>query len=175
MDKPLLCVSACLAGENVRYDGRSVFHPGLWEFVTEHFTPLPFCPEVEAGLPVPRPPMDLFDSPLSPRAIDRNGEDHTFALTRVMRAQIRRLCGLPVCGALLKSRSPSCAVCRRIPVFDRETGRACGESFGLFARMFLAAFEGLPVADEHVLAGGKAREEFLHAVLARHTFSEDRT
>src|SRR5262245_5202540 len=60
MDKIL--VSACLMGHAVRYDGRSkpLYHPALdrWQKEGRLVT---LCPEMSAGMPVPRPPAEIED------------------------------------------------------------------------------------------------------------------
>jgi uncharacterized protein YbbK (DUF523 family) len=58
MDRIL--VSACLMGEAVRYDGRAkpLAHPLLDRWRQEGRL-VSLCPEMAAGLPVPRPPAEI--------------------------------------------------------------------------------------------------------------------
>lgn len=53
-------VSACLLGERVRYDGRDAraSSPILTRWLAEGRV-VPFCPEVAAGLGVPRPAAEI--------------------------------------------------------------------------------------------------------------------
>ena len=57
MEKPRVGVSACLLGENVRYDGRHKLDPDMVDTLSQYFELVPVCPEVEMGLGVPREPM----------------------------------------------------------------------------------------------------------------------
>lgn len=48
-------VSACLLGENCKYNGGNNFSAKVADFIKGHEV-VAMCPEVEGGLPVPRPP-----------------------------------------------------------------------------------------------------------------------
>ena len=56
----LILVSACLLGHPVRYDGGGVAleSPVLRRWVAEGRV-VAVCPEVDGGLPVPRPPAEI--------------------------------------------------------------------------------------------------------------------
>ncbi len=52
-------ISACLLGEQVRYDGghkRDVF---IHDTLSQYFNFVPVCPEVAIGLGIPREPIRL--------------------------------------------------------------------------------------------------------------------
>ena len=61
-EKPPIGVSRCLLGDAVRYDGESKANDTVIEQLGDLFELVPVCPEVEAGLTVPRPPVQLTDS-----------------------------------------------------------------------------------------------------------------
>lgn len=99
-------VSACLLGEPVRYDGTAATaeHPVLERWRAEGRI-VPCCPEVAAGLPVPRQCVELGVDGL---ARTRGDEDLTEAFLAGAR-MARDLCrNLGVRVAILKERSPSC-------------------------------------------------------------------
>ena len=52
-------ISACLLGERVRYDGGHKKNALVTETLGPHVEWVAICPEVELGLPIPRPAMDL--------------------------------------------------------------------------------------------------------------------
>lgn len=54
----IIAVSACLLGENCKYNGSNNYHERLAEFVKGHQV-IPLCPEVLGGLPVPREPAEI--------------------------------------------------------------------------------------------------------------------
>jgi len=60
-------VSACLLGDEVRYDGGHKRDAFLVDTLGPFVEWVPVCPEVEVGLGVPRPAIRLV-APPSPRA-----------------------------------------------------------------------------------------------------------
>ena len=58
-----LGISACLLGENVRYDGGHKLDHYLSDTLGQFVKWVPVCPEVECGLPVPREAMRLVGDP----------------------------------------------------------------------------------------------------------------
>jgi uncharacterized protein YbbK (DUF523 family) len=57
-----ILVSACLMGHAVRYDGRSkpLIHPAIERWCAEGRL-VTICPEMSAGMPVPRAPAEIAD------------------------------------------------------------------------------------------------------------------
>ncbi len=103
MDKIL--ISACLLGEHCRYDGKEEKNP-LIEELNKYFDLVPFCPEVEGGLPTPRIPSEIK----SGRVYNKKGENVTkeFNLGAEKALQLCRFLNIHIC--ILKDKSPSCGV-----------------------------------------------------------------
>ena len=161
--RPALLVSACLMGRRVRYNGRHARHPAVAAVLARRFRLIPVCPEVEAGMTTPRPPVELMGDPSSPRAV--YVDDHRRAVTRRLTAASRRLArDAAVCGAVLKSRSPSCGL--RVTVARGPDGGG-GRSKGLFARALRSAQPGLPVIEETALDDHAALARFMSRALVR--------
>ena len=100
-----LLVSACLLGENCKYNGGNNALPAeTLAALRARFRLLPVCPERDGGLPTPR----LSSERRGERVVNLAGEDVTEAFRRgaelALAAARREGCGL----ALLKERSPSC-------------------------------------------------------------------
>ncbi len=107
--KPVVIVSACLAGVRCRFDGRDKRDDAAIERVAgADVEILPLCPEVLARFGVPRPAITL--SPDGKAATDDHGRDVTAELEAGVRLAdlIAREAG--AVRALLKERSPSCGV-----------------------------------------------------------------
>ena len=68
-DKPILGISSCLLGRNVRYDGGHKLDRYLADTLGRHVSWVPICPEVECGLGIPRESMRLVGDPASPRLV----------------------------------------------------------------------------------------------------------
>lgn len=100
-----ILVSACLLGESCRYDGNSKPNEEV-KALNERYDLVPFCPEVEGGLPTPREPSELRNG----KAIHKNGEDVTsfYRLGAEKAYNLCRYLGIEV--AILKEGSPSCGV-----------------------------------------------------------------
>lgn len=98
-----LLVSACLLGRRCKYSGGSNYAPKVATFAEGHEV-IEVCPEVTAGLGIPRTPIEIVDGVLR----DRSGNDVDAALRE---AVARILAQLPAIDcAVLQSRSPTCGV-----------------------------------------------------------------
>jgi uncharacterized protein YbbK (DUF523 family) len=75
--KSKILVSACLMGHAVRYGGRAkpLVHPAIEGWMREGLL-VTLCPEMSAGMPVPRPPAEIADA--------ASGEDVLAGRARVM-------------------------------------------------------------------------------------------
>jgi len=165
--KPLVVISACLAGQRTRYNAALIHSQRLIDFLTERFRLFPVCPEVEAGLPVPREPINLHGSPLVPSLIGvQTGADYTFRVTERCLEILDHLEHDPPSGMVLKSRSPTCAAVTPIPVHD-TMGRPSGQALGVFARLARRRFPDVPVADERILSFSPALDGFARVVGAK--------
>jgi uncharacterized protein YbbK (DUF523 family) len=115
MKKAPLLVSACLAGQCCRYDGKEKGYPPLKDLVARGAA-VPFCPEVAGGLSTPRPPAEIQGGDgadvLAGRArvVNREGKDVTAAYLAGARAGVELARRLEVRQAILKERSPACGV-----------------------------------------------------------------
>jgi len=152
-------MSACLAGDNVRYDGvpvRDDFSLKLSTFVEV----IKVCPEVELGLGVPRDKVILYHSEEGPRlfqpATDRELTEDMLSFARNFLKSLP-----PVDGFLLKSKSPSCGVSRTKTYRDKEGRLFRGFGKGIFALEVLKRFPHLPVEDELRLVNRRKKLEFL--------------
>ncbi len=161
--RPRVGVSACLAGQAVRWDGRDkrsepLLALGRWVEL------LPVCPEVEAGFGVPRPPIRLERRGDAVRVVDYGaGRDVTEALQAAVERRLEGLAALPLRGFVLKTRSPSCGPAG---VDLWEGAQARPEAAGVFAAQLAARWPTLPVTDEVALARADGVEHFLTRVFA---------
>ena len=154
---PKVGISACLLGEQVRYDGGHKLQPDLLREFEGKVEWVPVCPEVELGLGTPREPIRLEGDRLVGIG---TREDLTERMQAWSLGRLESLQGL--CGYVFKSRSPSCGV-RSTPVFDSAEPRS-----GVFAREFTGRFPDIPVAEETALASASARRKFLSDVRRRY-------
>ena len=157
-------ISSCLLGNNVRYDGGNKLDQYLIDTFGRFVEWVPVCPEVEAGLSVPREPMQLVADGLRTRLFTiETRKDLTDVLARWTAGRQKLLGQEGVCGFVLKARSPSCGV-RDAELFS-ASGESVGTRAGLFAEAIMNRFPSLPVEDEERLRGSGAREQFLARIL----------
>ena len=67
--KPRIAISACLLGENVRFNGGHKQSPLCSQALADYFDFVPLCPEVAIGLGVPREPIRLVGDPQQPQGV----------------------------------------------------------------------------------------------------------
>lgn len=165
--RPVIVMSACLAGRRTRYDGRPVYAARIVEYLAREFDIVAVCPEVAAGLPVPREPINLEGTPFSPAMIGTQSRtDYTFRVTSRLIEIMDGVMAQRPAAFVLKSRSPTCACVSPIPVYDVH-GREVGRSLGLFARMVRRRLPDVPLSDERVLADSAALESLARVAMAR--------
>ena len=130
MNEPII-VSACLLGEACRFDGQGKQNSELLDILKDK-TLIPVCPEVEGGLPIPRPPAEISGIGV----FRKNGEDvskefHTGAsicTEKAVSAQVHH--------AILKSRSPACG-CGQ--VYDGSFSKTLINGDGIFTQHLKSA------------------------------------
>ena len=162
MPEPRIGVSRCLLGDAVRYDGAARPCRILIEQLGQQFELVAVCPEVEAGLPVPRPPVQLTGAAERVRIIGRDDPqlDVTENLQAFCQRRIPQLAGLS--GFVFKSRSPSCGL-GSAPLY--VDGKCVSQQMdGVFAAALRRRYPHLPVIDERGLEQPAMRAAFIRAV-----------
>lgn len=162
-------LSACLAGERVRWDGTDRLQRRLLDVIGAMARLVTVCPEVELGLGVPRARIRLVDSPEGVRLIgEDSGRDLTTDMTAWAGARLNRHDVAGVDGWIFKAGSPSCGLAgvRLYEDDSHDAFRRAGQ--GVFAAMVRARWPDLPVADEEELADDDALDRFVAATLAYH-------
>jgi uncharacterized protein YbgA (DUF1722 family)/uncharacterized protein YbbK (DUF523 family) len=158
-------ISACLLGEQVRFDGghkRDAFLTGTFGRFVEW---VPVCPEVECGLGTPREAMRLVRIDRRMRLLTvRTGIDLTERLERFSRSRVAALAREDLSGYVLKKDSPSCGL-ERVKVYDRH-GSPARSGRGLFAAALAKAYPYLPIEEEGRLADPRLRDNFVERVFA---------
>lgn len=101
--KPKLLVSACLLGENCKYNGSNNRNEEIIS-LKESFDIIPVCPECFGGLKIPRVPNEIING----RAISKNGEDFTAEYMDGAEKTLYIAGESNAQYAVLKERSPSC-------------------------------------------------------------------
>ncbi len=160
--KPLVGVSSCLLGDNVRYNGKTKLNSVVRLDIGKSVEFYPVCPETESGMPVPREPMDLFVKGETIRMITlESGMDKTDVISEWIEKKLLELSKKKLCGFILKARSPSCAVCSA--KIHEPTGVKT-DGCGLFAGALIRNFPKLPIVEEENLQNEAERNEFIRRI-----------
>jgi uncharacterized protein YbbK (DUF523 family) len=135
-----ILVSACLLGENCKYNGGNNLRQQVIRLGQEHEL-IPVCPEVAAGLGIPRIPIEI-----------RNGEvvrsDGVSVDDAIRNAVAQILAKLPqnIDLCVLKARSPTCGVHQ---IYDGSFTGALVDGMGVLAQALKDA--GYRVVDDEEL------------------------
>lgn len=136
-----ILVSACLLGTNCKYNGGNNYSPQVAAFL-EGKEIIPICPEVMAGLGVPRTPIEIANGKL----INRLG----VSVDEPLRDAVDQVLGLVhsqnITAAILKARSPTCGVHQ---VYDGTFSGRLVNGSGVLAQALLEV--GCRVLDEEDL------------------------
>ena len=100
-----ILVSACLLGENCKYNGGNNYSSAIAEFVTDKEV-LSICPEMMAGMGCPRTPIEIVDGVL----MDRNGNNVDASMREAVAQAMEMIQNEDIQCAVLQSRSPTCGV-----------------------------------------------------------------
>lgn len=96
-------VSACLLGNNCKYNGKNNRHEKVLEFLREHEI-IPICPETLAGLPIPRPPAEIVNGIVTNKEGQNIDKEFRLGSEKALKIAMEHNPDL----AILKANSPSC-------------------------------------------------------------------
>ena len=122
----MILVSACLLGENCKYNGGNNYNAAVVEFVKGKET-LPVCPEMMASMGCPRTPIEIVDGVL----MDCNGNNVDAAMREAIEKAMEIIRKEEIQCAVLQSRSPTCGVNQ---IYDGSFSGKLIDSSGLFAQ-----------------------------------------
>ncbi|GAA5000096.1 DUF523 domain-containing protein [Acinetobacter puyangensis] len=109
----MLLVSACLAGEPVRYDGRDSGHDKIRQLIQQGKAKF-VCPELLGGFPIPRLPAEIINGTGldvlngTAKVMDCAGEDVTAQYLEGAYKALKIAQDLGASCIVLKENSPSC-------------------------------------------------------------------
>ena len=103
-----IMVSACLVGENCKYNGGSNRNEKVLQMMSEHEV-ITVCPEQTGGLPTPRVPSEVKNGIVTARNGRNVDREFRAGAAKCLEIALREQPDLIV----LQSRSPSCGVKQR--------------------------------------------------------------
>lgn len=122
-----IAVSACLLGENCKYNGGNNYSYKLGKILEKHDV-IPICPEIMGGLPTPRRPAEVVNGVVLTK--DGGLVDLEFRRGAEKALEIVKNSGADL--VVLQSRSPSCGVGT---IYDGSFSGKLIEGDGIFVKV----------------------------------------
>lgn len=126
-----ILVSACLVGNNCKYNGKNNKNEKIIEFLKDKEVIL-VCPEVMGGLSTPRLKSEILVNNETLKVINEEGNDVTNNFTVGAQIALKRAIANNVKLAILKEKSPSCGVKR---IYNGNFDGTLVDGSGVFARL----------------------------------------
>ena len=162
-DRIKIGISACLLGQNVRWNGGHARDRYLTDTLGLYVEYVPVCPEVECGMGIPRETLRLVGDPENPLLVTtKTNKDHTARMAQWAARRTRELEKEDLCGFVFKKNSPSSGLFN-VKVYSPK-GMPDKRGMGLFARQFTKHFPLIPVEEEGRLHDPKLRETFIEQI-----------
>lgn len=137
-------ISRCLLGDPCRYDGQGKLCDDVEKFQKAGHILVPVCPEVDGGLPTPRPPAERqWDG----RVVNCENMDVTDEYRRGAQLALEMAQRNNCTAAVLKANSPSCG---SVQIYDGTFGKKLIPGRGVTAQLLMEA--GIKVVDEAHIA-----------------------
>ena len=137
-----ILISACLLGEDVRYDGGNssiAYEPSFTFSQKELFMDIlcdneifSICPEVSGGLGIPREPAEIVSAEKPFKVLTKSQEDVTVNFLLGAKNSLELCQNENIKVALLKSKSPSCG---NIEVYDGTFSSSLVQGQGLTVKL----------------------------------------
>lgn len=173
-----VAVSACLLGQEVRFNGSHKRSNYIDAVLREHFKLKPLCPEMGIGMGVPRKPIHLITRMIHPD--EPNGtidavysHDHSVEFTKPLKdyagAQATQLQNCS--GYIFMQKSPSCGF-HRVKVYH-DNGNPLEAAQGIYAAEIDRLLPLMPKEDAGRLNDPWIRENFITRVFAYHDWQSN--
>ena len=135
-----IMVSACLMGENCKYNGGNNMSEKVLNYVKEHEV-ITVCPEVMGGLPTPRIPAEIVNGIVTTK--DGRNVDKEFRIGTNLALEIAKENQVDL--VILQSRSPSCGPKQ---IYDGSFSGKRKDGQGVYAKLLIEnGFQVMDVED----------------------------
>ena len=163
---PRVGISACLMGEQVRYNGGHQRDNFVMDVLAQHAELVPVCPEVEAGMGVPRPVVRVLRGETRNALVESpSGVDHTALMDSTLESISDRLSRLDLDGFLLKRGSPTCGISGvKVYAGVERKAQVVARDAGFLTHRLRKDFPALALAEEGWLKDAMLRQQFLHRI-----------
>jgi len=156
-------VSACVVGENVRFDSGHKQSNFVTKELAKVFSLVPVCPEVGIGMPVPRPTIRLISNEERISLVETKNpsKDYTEKMLHYSRNKANELLQQDLCGYIVCAKSPTCGM-ERVKIYAHSQATKSG--VGLYTQELQKAMPWLPVEEDGRLNDPVLKENFVTRV-----------
>lgn len=168
-------ISACLLGQEVRYNGSHKRSRYLQDVLSQYFDYIPLCPEVGIGMGIPRKPIHLITTTGKPDSGIEAAltEDHSVRFTEQLKdyaqQQAQRLSDAS--GYVFMQKSPSCGY-TRVKLYHNN-GNPLEVAQGIYAAELDRILPLMPKEEAGRLSDPMIRENFITRVMAYHDWQNN--
>ena len=162
--RPTLLVSRCLNQDNCRYNAE-ILEDKILQNVKPYCDFKFVCPEVEIGMPTPRPPIRILAQGSNLELIQpHSGSSFYESMVHFSRRRLDELENID--GFIMKARSPSCGVFDTPYYTSIDGPKFSSRGSGIFTSQALQHFPELPFIDEDHLLEKKYAKVFFTVCFA---------
>lgn len=154
-------ISSCLLGHKVRFDSGHKNNSYINNTLSEYFDFIPFCPEVEIGLGIPRETIRLVLLDDKVHCVGSKNPDLDVTERLKDCAEEQKTWQQNLSGYILKKDSPSCGM-ERVRLYKGDMPDRIG--VGIYAQKLMENYPNLPVEEEGRLGDAILRENFIQRV-----------
>ncbi|MBA6414520.1 DUF1722 domain-containing protein [Colwellia sp. 6M3] len=154
-------ISSCLLGHKVRFDSGHKNNSYINNTLSEYFDFIPFCPEVEIGLGIPRETIRLVLLDDKVHCVGSKNPDLDVTDRLKDCAEEQKIWQQNLSGYILKKDSPSCGM-ERVRLYKGDMPDRIG--VGIYAQKLMENYPNLPVEEEGRLGDAILRENFIQRV-----------
>ncbi len=168
-------ISACLLGQEVRYNGGHKRSRYLQDILSQYFDYTPICPEMGIGMGVPRKPIRLITTSgnnvegIEAALSDDNDVRFTDQLKAYAQQQAQSL--TDASGYIFMQKSPSCGY-SRVKLYH-ENGNPLEVAQGIYAAELDRLLPLMPKEEAGRLSDAMIRENFITRVMAYHDWQQN--
>ena len=166
-----VAISRCLLGDNVRYNGDHKHNRFCTGVLSNYFEFVPVCPEIEAGMTVPRKPIRLVqldDGDIRAQESDNPSQDYTAAISEQATNFVQD--SMPLSGFIATPKSPSCGI-HGVKLY-LPNGNPVNKTTGLFSAALQRLDPLLPMEESGRLNDPALRENFIMRVYTYHRWQQ---
>ncbi|KJY84529.1 membrane protein [Vibrio galatheae] len=156
-------ISSCVLGERVRFDSGHKISKFVTKELSPYFEFISVCPEVGAGMPVPRPTIRLMSNEDRIELVETKDvtKEHTQAVVDYSKSKIAQLEQELLCGYIVCAKSPTCGM-ERVKVYRKDGATNVG--VGLYTKELMTQMPWLPVEEDGRLNDPLLKENFITRV-----------